>query len=124
MLKRCLVIFATIELLKFQNEKSLEEFCKLLGLNAYVLQLTKNISNLKGKHSESFLSSSQYRLLTRCIPFKELFFLIANEIDENAERQEVCKEYSCNETEAAFIQAALVRGEEVNLEQIRRDIGA
>ena len=122
--KKMLGNIATIELLKFQDEKSLEEFCKLLGLDSYVMQLTKNISNIKGLHSESFLASSQYKLLTRCIPFKELFFLIANETSENAKRQEVCKEYNCNEVEAAFIQAALIRAEEVNLEQIRRDIGA
>jgi hypothetical protein len=110
---------STFELLKFKSDTSLSKFCTLLGLDDRTLDLVRSISNKKKCHSESLLVNNKYKLLTRCIPFKEIIFMLMNEPDEKAARKAIAKEYNCSEFEAACIQARKARNQDVTLEDVR-----
>jgi hypothetical protein len=59
--------------------------------------------------------SKKFRLLSRCIPQREIFALLANNTDEKERRRSMSRKYKCSEVVAALIQAQQMRGEPIDV---------
>ena len=108
-------------------EMSLKDFKQVteyIDITPLEEQLFKTVHNEKGVYTEGVILSKRHKLLIRCFPFREFLFLALNERNEKSKRARICNEYQCNEVEAAFIQAQLAKGLEVNLPAIRRLLGS
>ena len=108
-------------------EMSLKEFkqvTEFIEISELEEKLFKTVSNQKGAYTEGVILSKNHKLLIRCVPFRELLFLALNEKDEKVRRAKVAKEYNCSMLEAAFVQAQLAKGKEVDLEGIRELLAA
>lgn len=108
-------------------EMSLKEFkqvTEFIEITELEQKLFATVSNQKGAYTEGVILSKNHKLLIRCVPFRELLFLALNEKDEKTKRAKIAKEYNCSMLEAAFVQAQLAKGKEVDLGEIRALLAA
>ncbi|WP_440993551.1 conjugative transfer ATPase [Cysteiniphilum litorale] len=112
---RMLAAFEFWEVLDFNNDETRKKIATMLGFSDQDLQLARSIRNAPKCHSEKVIISKKFRLLSRCIPQREIFALLANNTDEKERRRSMSRKYKCSEVVAALIQAQQMRGEAIDV---------
>ena len=120
---KMLASFEHFEILDFNSDEARRKIAQLIGLSERELEMARSIRNAPGYHSESVLINKTFRLLTRCIPIREVLFMCMNNPDEKSRRREIAQACQCTAVEASFLQAQQLKHGYRDLVQVREMLG-